>query len=249
MKTLLHTALAAALSITAGPALAQEDSDDPVRRIYFDHVKPSMNAEFRELTADWNTCLEENDAKSGWSAWSAQSGRSYRYAFVIEADGWGRFDEDDAAHEKCYGQMEQRYTDAIDSAYSQFDQPIRSASYHVDQDAELEVALVINFRIKDPRTFIRNATRIAEAARAAEYPYPYYWWTSSSGKHGPTHYVVVPRENFAAFGDGPAFWAAVTEELGQDTMDEIRKQNMAAVESTWEEFWTHEEELSYQPED
>lgn len=249
MKILLLTALAASLSMAAGPALAQDDDDNPVRRVYFDHVKPDMDAEFREVASDWNECLEENDAESGWSAWSAQAGMSYRYAFVIDADGWARFDEDDPAHEKCYGQMAKRYGKTIESAYSQFDQPIESASYHVEQDAEASVVMVINFRIKDARTFIGNAVRIAEAARAAEYPYPYYWWASTSGKHGPTHYVVVPRENYAAFGDAPDFWAAITEELGQDTMDEIRRQNMAVIASSWEEIWTHDEELSYEPED
>ncbi|MGK7296104.1 MAG: hypothetical protein ACNS61_09825 [Candidatus Wenzhouxiangella sp. M2_3B_020] len=249
MKILIHSALAAALLTVAGSALAQEDGDEQVRRIYFDHVKPTMRAEFHELTEDWNRCLADNGAESGWSVWTAETGRAYRYAFVVDGTGWARFDEDSPAHDKCYQQMEDRYTDAIQMAHSQFDQAIPRISHHVENDAEYKVAMVYNFRVKDEYTFVTNAARIAEAAKAAEYPHPYYFWSSVSGRNGPTHYVVVPRASFAELGSGPDFWAAITEQLGRDTMARIREENMAAIEGEWDEIWTHQEELSYQPEE
>lgn len=245
MKITIATVLAFALALGLGPAAAQDDSEQTVRKIYFDHVKPDQRAEFYALSKDWNDCLAANDAGYGWSAWRAETGRGHRYAFVVDGTGWARFDHEDPAHEKCYKQLEKRYTATIESAHSQFDTQIESASHHVEGD--FKVALVVNFNFNNPRKFFENAEKFTAAAKEANFPYPYYWWRTRGGNTGASHYLVIPRENFAAFDDDADYWTAVSSQLGEEAVARMREENRQAIDHAWDEIWVRDDELSYEP--
>ena len=245
MKVTIATILACSLTMGVSHAVAEEDSEQTVRRIYFDQVKSDQNAEFIALSKEWNQCLATNNAGHGWSVWERQTGQLNRYAFVIDGAGWARFDQRDPAHKTCHEQFQARYTATIESAYSSFDTRLESLSD--DAEGDYTVVLVINFNLNDAPKFFENAEKLTAAARAGGYTHPHVWWHSRGGDSGANFYLVVLLENFAALDSGPNFWAAAISELGEETVQSLRSENNQAIDHSWEDIWTWNEELSYTP--
>lgn len=245
MKVIIPTILACSLAMGVSHAVAEEDSEQTVRRIFIDQVKPDKHADYLALSSEWNECLATNNAGHGWSAWEAQTGQMYRYAFVVDGPGWARFDQEDPAHKACYERFAARYTATIESAHGSFDSLVGSISD--DIEGEYPVAMVVNFSVSDPRSFFENVAQLQAAARSGGYAHPHSWWYARGGNSGSNVYLVVSLENFAALDSGPNFWAAAISEIGEEAVNRLREQNRQVVDQDWEDIWTWSEELSFTP--
>lgn len=238
------------LALISVPMLAsaqEEGAEDEVTRIYIDYVKPGSRVDFEALTKEWNECLSESEARTGWNVYTAQTGRQLRYAFVIPAQAWADFDRDDDNEMKCFLQFEDRYSAAIDGTRASFDVYMPDASNPVEMESG--VSMVTDFQVKDFRQFSDNIKAIAGAARDAGWEYPHYFYSSISGEGGPDLYVVVPARNYAGFDGDTGFWAMVREQLGDEEFDRIMAENRENIQESNTEIWEHRADLSFIPGD
>lgn len=240
--------VAATLALIAAPMLASaqdDEADDQVQRVYIDYVKPGSRVEFEALTKEWNGCLEESDARTGWNVYMAQTGKQLRYAFVVPHQAWADFDREDEGGMNCFLQFEDRYSATIHGTRASFDVYIPEASNPVDMESK--VAMVTDFRVKNYRQFRQNIEAIAGAARDAEWEYPHYFYSSISGEGGADFFVVVPARNYAGFDGDTGFWAMVREQLGEAEFERILSENRENIQESSTEIWEHRADLSFVP--
>lgn len=240
--------MAAAVALIATPLMvtAQDDApEDQVQRVYIDYVKPGGRVDFEAMAKEWNTCLEENDARTGWNVYMAQTGKQLRYAFVVPEQAWADFDREDEGGMKCFLQFEERYSATIHGTRASFDVYIPDASNPVDMESK--VVMVTDFRVKNYRQFHQNIEAIAGAAREAEWEYPHYFYSSISGDGGADFYVVVPARNYAGFDGDTGFWAMVREQLGEEDFERILSENRENIQESFTEIWEHRADLSFVP--
>lgn len=240
--------MVAALVLMTAPLLASGQDDEPkdqVQRVYIDHVKPGGRVDFEALTKEWNACLEENGARTGWNVYIAQTGKQLRYAFVVPMQAWADFDREDEAGKNCFLQFEERYSATIHGTTASYDVYLPDASNPVEMESG--VAMVTDFRVKNYRQFRQNIEAIAGAARDAEWKYPHYFYSSISGDGGADFYVVVPARNYAGFDGDTGFWAMVREQLGEAEFERILSENRENIQKSWTEIWEHRSDLSFVP--
>lgn len=240
--------VAAAVALIVSPLLvtAQEDEpEDQVQRVYIDYVKPGSRVDFEALTKEWNGCLEESDARTGWNVYMAQTGKQLRYAFVVPMQAWADFDREDEGGMNCFLEFEERYSATIHATRASFDVYIPEASNPVDMESK--VVMVTDFRVKNFRQFAQNIETIGGAARDAEWEYPHFFYSSISGEGGADFYVVVPARNYAGFDGDTGFWAMVREQLGEAELERILAENRENIQEASTEIWEHRKDLSFVP--
>jgi hypothetical protein len=249
MRTRIFLIVTVALVMALAGALAKaSDNNEGERliRVYIDHVKPGHRVEYFDVTREWNACLEAGEVERGWSAYESQTGKLLRYAFVVYDVDWAYFDREHETHKACFERFEARYAATLEHTTAQFDVFLPDASHHVEQE-EGGVVMTTSFRVRGGPQFLDNIKKVAEAARDAEWPEPFYFYSSVGGPEGADFYVVSPRSGYAGFEDR-GFWDMVRSRLGDEEMARMGAEIREVVIESWTDIWERVDELSFEPE-
>jgi hypothetical protein len=252
---ILKSCIVSAIALTAAAsAHAADAAKANVSWVFTDIVAPAEQQAYEAAIKSFNKCLGQHGLKVGWTAYTHETGDTYKYSYVAGPMTWADVDTIRAVGKPCQDVWRAEGNAHLKSETSSFLTEAADMS-HMPKDKEAPGLLsVVYFTVKNSReaedAFTDGAKKITAAADKAKWMGHFTLYKTKGGDKGSPDYILIsPYKNFAAYGAGadPTVWKMVEGVSGKQEADALRKSFNDSIEDSSAHVDAYSADLTYTP--
>lgn len=253
MKSMSWCVVSVVLLTGMVAAQAAEMDQAVVIRDYTDVVSPPDQLAYEAGVKSYNKCLAEHGFKFSWTAWTHETGNTYKYSYVTDPVSWAAFDQMHEQGKPCGAIWQRDANPYLKGETSAFMQVMPELSYTKESEVASAALLEVTyFRLKPGHAaneaFRTAVKKIALAAAKADWSVHYTILQIMEADQGAPDFAVVSyAANWGEFGKDPEqpLWKMVEGVYGKDAGMGIRKSLNAAIQDSWSHVDSRNAELTY----
>jgi hypothetical protein len=251
---IITSCVAAAIALLGvGSACAAEADKATVSWVFNDSVAPPDQTAYETAIKNFNKCLGQHGFKFSWTAWTHETGDTYRYSYVAGPYTWADVDTMHASGKACQDAWRSEGNAHLKSETSAFLVAMPELS-RMPKDKNAKPALInvtyftLNNGLEADAAFTDGVKKITAAAEKSKWSLEYTTYkVRGADKDAPDYILVSPYKSFADYGAGPnpAVWKMLESADGKQEADAVHKAINDAIKDASSHVDSYSEELTY----
>lgn len=254
MKIII-SCVASAIALTASAGAFAADAEKAnVSWVFNDVVAPAEQQAYESGIKSFNKCMGQHGYKYAWTAWTHETGDTYKYSYVAGPYTWSDVDKMHASGQVCQATWRAEGNAHLKSETSAFLVGMPELSRTPSDNAKPALINVTYFTLKgalgSDEAFTDGIKKIAAAAEKSKWSGHYLLYKVRGGDKGAPDYILVsPYKDFAEYGVGfnPPVWKMLEAATTKQDADAVRKQINDAIEDASSHVNSYSAELTYTP--